>query len=110
MVIVDGLLMLITGLIQSVWQFVPEWDLTENFFNMMRVDGRGWTPEGGMVNDAPATSTFDYILFTMWQMNNYIPVDHLLALFILVSGLWIAALGFRAARWVIGVLRGSGTR
>lgn len=107
--IVDGLLMLITGIVQFGYDLLPAWDITTNFINAMRLDGKGFTPLGGYVEGAPETSAFDYVLVTMWQMNKFVPVDHLVAALSVVLTFWGAVLAYRLAKYLIGVVRGSGT-
>lgn len=108
--IVDGLLMLIAGIVQFAYDLLPDWDVTTNFLHAMRVDGRGYTPMGGYVEGAGSTSAFDYILASMWQMNKFVPVDHLVAALSLVVAFWGAVLAYRLAKYLIGVVRGAGTQ
>jgi len=109
-VIVDGLIMLITGIVQWAYDLLPEWNITTQFQNAMRVDGRGYTPLGGYTEGAAETSAFDYLLASMWQMNKFFPVDHLVAALSMVVVFWTAVLAFRGGKWLIGVIRGSGTQ
>lgn len=108
--IVDGLLMLLTELIQAAYEALPEWDITVNFQNAMRVDGMGYSPLTGLVLEAPDGSVFDWILISMWQMNKFIPVDHLVAAFSIIVLFWTSVLAFRGGKWLIGIVRGAGTQ
>ena len=53
---------------------------------------------------------FDYILVSMWQMNKFMPVDHFVAALSLIVTFWAAVLAYRGGKWLIGVVRGSGTQ
>lgn len=108
--IVDGLLMLLTGIVQFGYDLLPEWDITTNFINAMRVDGSGFTALGGYVEGAVEASLFDYFLVWMWQLNKFLPVDHFFGILTVYLTFWGALLTYRLAKYVIGVIRGSGTQ
>jgi hypothetical protein len=109
--IVDGLIMLLVGVIQFVYDLLPEWTIETNFQNAMRLDGEHWTALGGY--GAPQVgsqfSVFDSVLVTMWQMNKFLPVDHLIGALSMVVTFFLAVVGFKLAKYIIGVVRGAGT-
>lgn len=107
--IVDGLLMLITGIVQWVYDLLPDWDITTNFSTPMKVDGMGFTPLGGYVEGATAASPLDYALATMWQLNKFIPMDHFVAALSIVVTIWVGTIAFKTGKFIIGVIRGAGT-
>jgi len=110
-VIIDGLLMLLTGIVQWAYDLLPEWNIQDQLFGGMLNDGRGWTPMSGYWETSGQPQTpLTSIFASMWQMNKYVPVDHLLAAMTLVGVFWGAVLAFRVGKWLIGVIRGSGTQ
>lgn len=108
--IVDGLLMMLTGLIQALWDLVPQWDMHEQFFGGMYIDGRGWTVLGGFVNGAPSATGLDYGVYLLWQMNNFLPVNHFYYQVIITLTIWQVFIGYKVVKWTIGIIRGSGTK
>lgn len=108
--IVDGLIMLITGIVQFAYDLLPEWDVTTNFINAMRLDGTGFTALGGYTEGSGSASLFDYMLVWMWQMNKFLPVDHMVGILTVFITFWGALLAYRLAKYLIGVVRGSGTQ
>jgi hypothetical protein len=111
--IVDGLLMLLIGVIQFVYDALPEWTIETHFQGMMNSasGGEGWSPIGGYAPPQVGAqgSPFDYVLVSMWQMNKFLPVDHFFGALSMVVTFFLAVVAYKVAKYIIGVVRGAGT-
>lgn len=104
-VIVCGLLMLLAGLVDSMMALLPEWewglaDLPNTGTNITVWD-----------NSEVATSTVSSIggpWAVLARMNVFVPIDHLILVFLVMAAAVIAFLAFRGVRYILNMIRGAG--
>lgn len=109
--IVDALIIMITGLIQALFSLLPAWDMRQ-IIRGPSVVGEMYTPSTGyftIMSDANHGSPLDSYWSSMWQLNKFIPVAELVAIMTIAASIWAGILLYKAIRYTIGVIRGSGT-
>lgn len=103
--IVCGLLMLLAGLVTSVMGLLPEWnwslaDLPTTGSNMTVWDN------GEVVTSS--TSAIGGPWGVLARMNVWVPIDHLILVFLVMAAAVVAFLAFRAVRYILNMVRGAG--
>lgn len=105
--IICAILQLFVGLLDAIFAILPAWDWT---MDELPDNGGGaevtmWDQSAVAVANLSPVQTF--FLF-MARMNKFMPVDQFLLAIQFVGSVVTAILAFRAVRWVINVVRGSG--
>lgn len=103
--IVCALLDMLTALISALYNILPNWSLDI---------GATAGASGGDIPDIQYTVTsgndpLTTLLLWMQKYNNFIPFDQLVIQITILSGLVTAIGGYKAIKYIIGVVRGAGT-
>jgi len=103
--IVNGLIDALTWILNQIYGLLPSWNI-----DIYQIQGQAQ----GSFNDYVGTSIgglspFESILVYMRKLNWLIPFDQLVIIVNLFLTTYVAILGFRGIKWLIGIIRGAGT-
>ncbi len=103
--IIDGLIAILCTFLDWAFELLPNWSI--DISTLGGVSG-GDIPAFGYIVTSTHTP-LEMVLVFMQTYNNFIPFNHLIFLVNFMATLYIAFLTYKFAKWLIGVLRGSGT-
>lgn len=103
--ICNGLLDALGWILDQIYAILPSWTI-----DIFQIQGQA----NGSFNDYVGTSIggmspFEAMLVYMRKLNWIIPFDQLVIIVNLFLATYAAILGFKAAKWIVGVIRGAGT-
>ena len=98
--VTDLFLKLIIGLMQAFYDMLPAWEILP-----AKLFGGAGKYDGDLTGSPDAVG---YLFGYAYQWNKFVPVDHLVAILSLLVTFGTCLLMYRAARWLIGVVRGAG--
>ena len=103
--IVDALLAILCTILDWAYDLLPSWDISMNTLG----GNEGWQiPAYGTVVGGNHTP-LQMLLALCAKLNNFIPFDQLVVIISLSASLYLALLGYRFVKWVVGIFRGAGT-
>lgn len=104
--IVDGLIAMLCTFLDWAYDLLPDWDI--DIATLGGVSGGNIPAFGNIItqNHTP----LQMVLVFMRTYNNFIPFNHLIFIVNFMATLYIVFLTYKFAKWIIGVLRGSGTQ
>lgn len=100
-----ALLDMLTALIDLLYGALPDWSLDI---------GATAGPSGGDIPDLQYTVTSGSdplvgVLVWLQKYNTFFPFDQMVIIFSVLAGFVTAVLAYRAARYIVAVVRGAGT-
>ena len=107
--IIDALLNLLTGLLHAVYSALPSWTFDSNTLYGYGASGTYTIlPDTGQ-SSIPTGSPMKAMLTWVAKYNDFLPFDQLVVIATTVATFYLAIFGFKAAKYIIGVIRGAGT-
>lgn len=103
--IVCGLLILLTGILDALFNLLPSWSWTLGDLPNTGTNVTAWDQNEVATSSVSALSGPWSV---MARTNAFLPVDHLVYAFQFLTVLFVALLAFRAAKWIINIIRGAG--
>lgn len=87
--ITEALIGILDWLLEQLHGMLPEWSFDP------------WASSGGQ--------SWDAFWRSMWQWNNFVPIDHMVLWMSTMISLFGVLLIWKFVKWILGVIRGSGT-
>ena len=104
--VTDALLAILIGLIKAAMDALPNWNIVWG--------GPAMNPDGSqywnMFQDSSSNdNAMLNLLVMMKRTNDYIPVDHIVAILSAAVAFWTVLWAWRAIKLLVGWIRGAGT-
>jgi len=103
-VIVCGLLVVLTGLLDALFGLLPAWEWTLADVPTLGTEMSAWDQTG--VSGEGSSLTTPFLL--MARANRFVPIDHFLYAMQFLALVVGAVLIFRGIKFIINVIRGAG--